>query len=44
MKITKVRIENFRGLKKVELDLAENTVLIGENTSGETSARDARRR
>ena len=43
MKITKVRIENFRGLKDVELELDETTVLIGENNSGKTSVLDALR-
>ena len=43
MKITKVRIEKFRGLKDLELDLDETTVLIGENNSGKTSVLDALR-
>lgn len=43
MKITKVRIENFRGLKELELALDETTVLIGENNSGKTSVLDALR-
>lgn len=43
MKITKVRIENFRGLKELELDLDKTTVLIGENNSGKTSVLDALR-
>jgi putative ATP-dependent endonuclease of OLD family len=43
MKITKVRIENFRGLKELELDLDATTVLIGENNSGKTSVLDALR-
>ncbi len=43
MKITKVRIENFRGLKELEVDLDETTVLIGENNSGKTSVLDALR-
>jgi len=43
MKITKVRIENFRGLKKLEIDLDDTTVLIGENNSGKTSVLDALR-
>ncbi len=43
MKITKVRIENFRGLKEIEFDLDETTVLIGENNSGKTSVLDALR-
>jgi putative ATP-dependent endonuclease of OLD family len=43
MKITKVRIENFRGLKELEVDLDETTVLIGDNNSGKTSLLDALR-
>lgn len=43
MRITKIRVENFRGLKDLELDLAETTVLIGENNSGKTSVLDALR-
>ena len=43
MKITKVRIENFRGLKELEVDLDETTVLIGENNSGKTSVLDVLR-
>lgn len=43
MRITKVRIENFRGLKELDLDLDETTVLIGENNSGKTSVLDALR-
>jgi putative ATP-dependent endonuclease of OLD family len=43
MRITKVRIENFRGLKDLDLDLDSITVLIGENNSGKTSVLDALR-
>lgn len=43
MRITKVRIQNFRGLKDVELELGPTTVLIGENNSGKTSVLDALR-
>ena len=43
MKISKVRIENFRGLKQLEVDLDETTVLIGENNCGKTSVLDALR-
>jgi len=41
MRITSVRIENFRGLKELELGFDETTVLIGENNSGKTSVLDA---
>ena len=43
MRITKVHIENFRGLKELEIDFARTTVLIGENNSGKTSVLDALR-
>ncbi|HZM00911.1 MAG TPA: DUF2813 domain-containing protein [Planctomycetota bacterium] len=38
-----MRIQNFRGLKDVELELGPTTVLIGENNSGKTSVLDALR-
>lgn len=41
MKLRRVRIENFRGIKHLELELDETTVLIGENNSGKTSVLDA---
>jgi putative ATP-dependent endonuclease of OLD family len=43
MRISKVRIENFRGLKELELDFDSTTILIGENNSGKTSVLDALR-
>lgn len=43
MRITAVRIENFRGIKNLELELGEITVLIGENNSGKTAVLDALR-
>ena len=43
MRITAVRIENFRGIKKLELELGEVTVLIGENNSGKTAVLDVLR-
>jgi putative ATP-dependent endonuclease of the OLD family len=36
-----MRIENFRGFERVELDLDETTVLIGENNCGKTSLLEA---
>jgi len=44
MRITAVRIENFRGIKSLGLDLGRVTVLIGENNSGKTSVLDALKR
>lgn len=43
MKISKLRIENFRGLRELELDFDTTTILIGENNSGKTSVLDALR-
>ena len=43
MRIASVCIENFRGIKHLDLDLGEVTVLIGENNSGKTSVLDALR-
>ena len=44
MRITALRIENFRGIKSLDLDLGRVTVLIGENNSGKTSVLDALKR
>ena len=41
MRITVLRIENFRGIRSLDLDLGRVTVLIGENNSGKTSVLDA---
>lgn len=41
MKLTKLRIENYRGLKQFELELDDVTVLIGENNTGKSSVLDA---
>src|SRR5262245_60628138 len=43
MKVARVRIENFRGLKELEIDFDDTTVLVGENNSGKTSVLDALR-
>lgn len=43
MKLRKVHIENFRGIKSLDLDLDETVVLIGENNSGKTAVLDALR-
>src|SRR6266576_2506344 len=37
MLLRKVVVENFRGVKRVEVDLDQTTVLIGENNSGKTT-------
>ncbi len=41
MLLTNVKIENFRGIRKLELGLGETTVLIGENNTGKTSILEA---
>ena len=41
MRITEVRIRNFRGIRSLDLELGRVTVLIGENNSGKTSVLDA---
>ena len=41
MRIARVRIRNFRGIRSLDLDLGPVTVLIGENNSGKTSVLDA---
>ena len=39
MKINKVHLRNFRRLENVEIDFeAEETVFVGPNNSGKTSA------
>jgi putative ATP-dependent endonuclease of the OLD family len=37
MRLTKLQIQNYRGIKSLELDLDETTVIIGENNCGKTS-------
>lgn len=42
MRLTKLHIENFRGIEKFEISLLDQfTVLIGENGTGKTSVLDA---
>jgi putative ATP-dependent endonuclease of OLD family len=41
MRLSKIRIENFRGITDLTLDLGETTVLIGENNTGKTSVLEA---
>ena len=43
MKVTALLIENFRGIRRLALELDEMTVLIGENNSGKTAVLDALR-
>jgi putative ATP-dependent endonuclease of OLD family len=41
MKITRLRIENFRSVRSVDLSLGDTTVLIGQNNAGKTAILDA---
>jgi putative ATP-dependent endonuclease of the OLD family len=41
MKLRHLLIENFRGLKSLDLALGDTTVLIGENNTGKTAVLDA---
>ena len=41
MTITTVRIQNFRGIRSLDLELGRVAVLIGENNTGKTSVLDA---
>jgi putative ATP-dependent endonuclease of the OLD family len=41
MRITRLRIENFRSIKFLETELGETTVLIGQNNAGKTAILDA---
>ena len=41
MRITAVRIQNFRGIRSLDVELGPVTVLIGENHTGKTSVLDA---
>lgn len=43
MKLTHLRIQNFRGLRDLSLELDEVTVLLGENNSGKTAVMEALR-
>lgn len=41
MKINRVRIENFRCVRELDLELDETTVLIGSNNAGKTAIMEA---
>lgn len=41
MILSKLRIENFRGLTSLEIELDRTTVLVGENNTGKTSVLEA---
>jgi predicted ATPase len=41
MRITSLKIENFRSIKSLDLELGETTVFIGPNNAGKTAILDA---
>ena len=41
MKISRIKIENFRGHKNTELEFTDHHVLVGENGSGKTAVLEA---
>lgn len=41
MRITSLKIENFRSIKSLQVQLGENTVFIGPNNAGKTAILDA---
>lgn len=43
LQVVRISIRNFRGIRHLDLNLDETTVLIGENNSGKTSVLDALR-
>lgn len=43
MEITRLHIENFRSIKKLDLPLSSTTILVGPNNAGKTAILDALR-
>src|SRR5271154_3270399 len=41
MRITRLKIENFRSIKNLDIELGDATVLIGPNNAGKTAILDA---
>src|SRR5256885_17035513 len=41
MRITRLRIQNFRSIKQLDLELGNTTVFIGPNNAGKTAILDA---
>ena len=41
MQLRRLEIENFRGITKLDLEISDTTVLIGENNTGKTAFLDA---
>ena len=43
MRITRLKIRNFRSIRSLDVELGETTVLIGQNNAGKTAILDAAR-
>lgn len=43
MRITRLKIENFRSIKQLDIELGDTTVFIGPNNAGKTAILDALR-
>ncbi|MGH8679676.1 MAG: ATP-dependent nuclease, partial [Burkholderiales bacterium] len=41
MRITRLKIENFRSIRNLDIELGDTTVLIGQNNAGKTAILDA---
>lgn len=41
MQLRRLEIENFRGIAKLDMEIGDTTVLIGENNTGKTAVLDA---
>ncbi len=41
MQVTRIKIENFRGIKKATLDLSKHAVVLGDNNTGKTTVLEA---
>src|SRR5437899_7076716 len=41
MRITSLRLENFRSIKALDIELGDTTVFIGPNNAGKTAILDA---
>ena len=41
MRITRIKIENFRSIRSLEMELGDATILIGQNNAGKTAILDA---
>ncbi|HCB4303611.1 TPA: AAA family ATPase, partial [Listeria monocytogenes] len=41
IKLLKLQLENFKGVKELEIDFQDNTSIYGANASGKTTILDA---